>query len=145
MSQEFRCSSAKSFWSQSLKRLQSRCWLRLNTAVIWIENLTGTGGYALKMAYLCGWEIGLGFLQENSVIGHTDLLSVFITWQLTFPRVRELREQSRNGKCFYDLALGIEYHYFRWILWFTQTYLILCRRGLHQGINTTKVRVTRSF
>lgn len=63
---------------------------------------------------------------------------VLTAWQLTFPRVCDLRERNRTHFVFYDLILNVTRGQFHNILLVTQFSSIQSGKGLHKNVNTRK-------
>lgn len=86
---------------------QPRYWPKLQSS----ENLMRAGGCTSKVVHSPGWEAGPDVGRRTQLLAAwtspQDFLSVFMTWRLSFPRVSEQREQSRNGNVFYDLSLEV--------------------------------------
>lgn len=92
-------------WIFLAQGLSSDCGQDVGRTIV-IEGLTVAGGYASKMAYAHGWQVGAGCAGTsvsccmNLRLGPLEL-SVLMTWHLAFPRVSGLRESKVKAAIFF--------------------------------------------
>ena len=65
-------------------------------------------------------------------------LSVFMTWQLVFPRISDLKESGGSQKCLLWPSLEVTHCHFHSIPLITLMSPIHCGRKLHKSENTRK-------
>lgn len=117
-----------------------RCWLDLGYLLPrWFDHKPGS----LVLACIQGSQLLSTWASSKGG------LSVIMTWQLVFSRVRDPREQGRSSSAFYDLALEVTHHHIWHILLVTQCQLCINmgRAQIHGDMNPlrTQCRLTATI